>query len=427
MKEEWTILLNVNPSYIDGSNIIGKNTIYIGNKDNLYNSENITVIGFAKIYNEYELCKKLELPKIVHSLQMLVELYKKFGYEDMLELLEGDFSFVLLDYNIFGEESWIYIAKDPYGIFPLYYYENPGIDLKKVQFEFETKQYGFSSQSYSDKNIYRSFIAGSYQRYSHSYKVSATWKQNYRPRSFYKLPFCSILNEGDDKKNVNEHITTQVAISIRKRMEWIQYKNPDDIKNLKIGILCLYKQTIESEEESNNFEFEVCKKGIQTYIENNNCFEFVSISPDNIQNEDNSAIFEWAKIVSFSNDDNKYNMNFILQVEYIEKEYPTIITKIKNLLKSNDPYIIRSHFIPMIIAKHISEKMPDLKHVFLAEPFTYDWLDKKYLARRKIVSQIYLDENMKGWTQIFISFGINLYFPYLDRVLIQNIEPPSAL
>ena len=58
------------------------------------------------------------------------------------------------------------------------------------------------------------------------------------------------------------------------------------------------------------------------------------------------------------------------------------------------------------------ENMPEMKHVFLAEPFTYDWIDKKYLERRKRITQIYLDENLKGWTQIFLAFGIELYMPF---------------
>jgi len=83
--------------------------------------------------------------------------------------------------------------------------------------------------------------------------------------------------------------------------------------------------------------------------------------------------------------------------------------------------------IPIIIAKYLAENMPDIKHVFLGEHFTLDWMEKKYLDRNKRISTIYLDENMKGWTYIFAIYGIDIYMPFLDRILIQNIQPIGYL
>lgn len=419
MKEHWNVSLNVNASFVNGYKIIGKNVLYTGNEETLYKSGNITVIGNAKIYNEPRLWKIIEtdMPKPEHSLHILVELYRKFGYEDMLELLEGDFSFLLLDYNIYGEESWLYVARDPFGIYPFYSYENPNNESKKVQFELETKQFGFSSTEHVDNNIYRSFIAGSYQRFSHSFKVSAIWKYNYRPKTFYKLPFFSIYEEEDCEKNDNTVTKKHESITnaILKRMEWILYHH---LSTVKIGVLCL------NPKRTDDSYFEMFHTNIRNYIEQHPYLEYVPITPEMIQNEDNSSVFEWSKIASFPNDK---DAKFILQIEYIEKEYPTIITRLKQLLNSNDPSIIRSHFIPMIFAKYVSEKMPEVNHVFLAEPFTYDWIDNKYLERRKRISQLYLDENMKGWTQIFLAYGIHLYMPFLDRVLTQKIKPSSFI
>jgi hypothetical protein len=413
MKEHWNVSLNVNTSFVNGYKIIGKNVLYTGNEETLYKSGNITVIGNAKIYNEPRLWKIIEInmPKPEHSLHILVELYRKFGYEDMLDLLEGDFSFLLLDYNIYGEESWLYVARDPFGIFPFYSYENPNHESKKVQFELETKQFGFSSTEYVDNNIYQSFIAGSYQRFSHSFKVSAVWKHNYRPRTFFKLPFFSIYEE-DHVKEENKVKKTDITNAILKRMEWIDYH---DMSTVKIGVLCL------NPKRTNDAYFEIFHDTIRDYIEGNVKFEYVPIIPEMIQNEDNSSVFEWS---NFTNDN---DTTFVLQIEYIEKEYPTIITRLKQLLNSNDPSIIRSHFIPIIFAKYLSEKMPEVNHVFLAEPFTYNWIDKNYLQRRKQISQLYLDQNMKGWTQIFLVYGIHLYMPFLDRVLIQKITPSSIV
>ena len=223
MTEYWQVWLNKT-----SDTIISKNLYFQGNKERIFSSGNISIIGYSKLYNESELWDILDMQEKntikKHSLQLLIELYKKYGFEDMLELLEGDFSFILLDYNIYGEESSLYVARDPFGIYPLDYYENPNNLQKKVQFEIETKNYGFSSSGYLDSFQYNPFIAGHYQKFSHSHKVSATWKHNFRPKIFYKLPFFSIYNTNEDSKQAC-YRKTQIELAIKKRIEWINYKN----------------------------------------------------------------------------------------------------------------------------------------------------------------------------------------------------------
>jgi hypothetical protein len=200
---------------------------------------------------------------------------------------------------------------------------------------------------------------------------------------------------------------------MEKRLRWIAYKKNKSIimdDNIKIGVLCLNP---------------ICEKmNMITYLEHPG-IDIISITPLNIQNKDNSFVFEWSRIMHLENQ--KDIGSSILQIEYMEREYPTIITRLKLMLNSNDPYVIRSHFIPIIIAKYLNENMPEIKHVFLGELFTFDWIEKKYLERRKWMMQLYLDERLRGWTQIFLSYGIELYMPFLDRMLIQNIKPVSIL
>lgn len=409
MKNDWKVWLNVNDSYnaFCKNKYIGKNITYEGDPEVVIFYENIYIIGYGKIYNEPELWKILEKGENnnkKHSLEIIVELYKKYGFEDMLELIEGDYSFLLLDYNITGDESWLYIVKDPFGIYPLYFHEKLNNTSKKVQFDIELKYYGFSSSEYSVNYEYKPFVSGHYQKFSHSHKVSAIWKRNHRPILFYKLPFFSIFHENTNTINKQ---TKEILTAIEKRLRWISYKN--NVVN-KIGILCL----------NPNSE----KMNIMEHLEQKG-FDIIPITPLKIQNKDNSFIFEWSRIMNFE------NINDIggsmLQIEYMEKEYPTIITRLKILLNSNDPYTIRAHFIPMIIAKFLNENMPEIKNVFLCEQFTFDWIEKNYLERCKWLKQIYLDETLKGWTQIFLSYDIELYMPFLDRMLMQNIKPLSIL
>jgi hypothetical protein len=441
MNKDWEIWLNINPFIASNyeNKHIGKNIIFNGDSKYLFISDNIYLIGYGKIYNEshlWEIIKSKEdvqsvsqysgnginILKTEHNLQIIVELYKLYGFQDTLELLEGDFSFVLLDFNLYGEESWLYVARDPFGLYPLYYYENPNNHTKKVQFEMEMKQYSFSSNGYSKIYDYKPFLAGNYQRFSHSFKVSALWKHNDRPIIFYKTPFFSIYDQEENTKLIGYQMK-QIELAIEKRIKWIHYKYSNvNVPKEKIKLAII---SLDSTKHMENLS-------LRTYLENNNTVQnlcdLVQITPFNVHNSDNSLIFELSKIISLnSKEEEEKDVNYKIQIEYIEKEYPTIITKLKHLLNSNDPYIIRCHFIPMIIAKYLSENMPEIKHVFLGEYFTYNWIEKGYLDRNKKIRDLYLNENIKAWTQIFIEYDIELYMPFIDRILIQNIKPLHLL
>lgn len=309
------ICLNIN--WNTGYTHIAKNAIYIGNPKLKYIYENITLVGYMKIYNELELWKGLGMEDIQNR-NIVVELYKKYGFEDMLELIEGDYSFILLDYNIHGEESWLYVARDPFGIYPLYHYEN-----------HPESEYIFSFIP----EKYKPFTAGYYQKFIHSHKVSSKWKRFELPQSFYKLPFFSIYNDEN-----NTDIPKQIDLAIKKRIDWIRYKYPEEEEE-GIGCIDLHSRIRHS---------------------------FVSRIPNTNNN-------------------------------------------------------------PFEMAKYLAENMPKIKHVFLIEPFTYDWMEMKYLDRRKRLTQLYLDELMKDWTTIFMEYGIEIYMPFLDRILIQNIKPIGIL
>jgi hypothetical protein len=321
----WQVWLNLNVNLNVGYKHIAKNAIYSGFPELIFVTEDITMIGYIKIYNERELWKKLEIEE-TSKRNIVVELYKKYGFEDMMELIEGDYSFLLLDYNIHGEESLLYVARDPFGIYPLYYYDNP-----------PEYSYSFTIESDIHKNkIYIPFAAGHYQKFSHSHKVSSSWKRIDPPQSFYKLPFFSIYDE------VNTTCKqTQIELAIKKRVDWIHYKYPEVESN--IGCICS-----------------------TDYNRNSNSNSFV-------------------------------------------------------------PIILPTDLLPLDIAKYMVENMPNIKHVFLVEPFTYDWIEKKYLDRRKRITQLYLDASMQDWTNVFLNYGIEIYMPFLDRILIQNLKPVEML
>jgi hypothetical protein len=72
----------------------------------------------------------------------------------------------------------------------------------------------------------------------------------------------------------------------------------------------------------------------------------------------------------------KVDLPIILNHDTIlEENYPTILQEIKTKMDSNDPGIIRAHFIPTLVAKNIVEKYPEVKTIWIGEAFTYEYLE----------------------------------------------------
>jgi len=100
--------------------------------DQPLNVSNCVLICNGEIYNFKYLYSLFETNKFSNNdCEIIIHLYKKFGIEETLNLIDGVFSFVLLDL----EKKEIYIARDSVGVRPLY-------KVKKSSNFF----YGFSSE-----------------------------------------------------------------------------------------------------------------------------------------------------------------------------------------------------------------------------------------------------------------------------------------
>ncbi len=76
----------------------------------------INVICNGEIYNYKELYKSLGVtPKTGSDCEVIIHMYMKYGIQYTLDQLDGVFAFVLVDKNK------MFIARDPYGVRPLYH------------------------------------------------------------------------------------------------------------------------------------------------------------------------------------------------------------------------------------------------------------------------------------------------------------------
>lgn len=91
----------------------------ISNQPITYN--NVILICNGEIYNYKELYKQLDIEPTTNSdCEVIIHLYIKYGIDYTLDLLDGVFAFVLADFSDPNNDPFIIVARDPYGVRPLY-------------------------------------------------------------------------------------------------------------------------------------------------------------------------------------------------------------------------------------------------------------------------------------------------------------------
>jgi asparagine synthase (glutamine-hydrolysing) len=85
--------------------------------------DNITLICNGEIFNYKELFKQIGIsPKTNSDCEVIIHLYKKYGIEHTLRLLDGEFAFAICDARD-PTTTLFHYARDPYGVRPLYILE----------------------------------------------------------------------------------------------------------------------------------------------------------------------------------------------------------------------------------------------------------------------------------------------------------------
>jgi asparagine synthase (glutamine-hydrolysing) len=83
--------------------------------------DNVVLVCNGEIYNHKYLFELMEIkPRTGSDCEVISHLYMRYGIEQTLQMLDGVFAFVLYDTN----ESKMYVARDPFGVRPLYQLSN---------------------------------------------------------------------------------------------------------------------------------------------------------------------------------------------------------------------------------------------------------------------------------------------------------------
>ena len=100
--------------------------------------DGITLICNGEIYNYQKLFSYINItPSTKSDCEIIIHLYKHYGIEYTLQLLDGVFAFILYD----KQKELLYVARDPYGVRPLYMM-NSNIINNVLAISFEPISFG---------------------------------------------------------------------------------------------------------------------------------------------------------------------------------------------------------------------------------------------------------------------------------------------
>ena len=186
--------------------------------------DGVVVICNGEIYNYKELYQEYEFtPKTNSDCEVIIHLYKKFGIEKTLELLDGVFALALYDTRDKSIYPKLYLARDPYGVRPLYIFKN------KKQNDSCFKDYDnvviFGSELKMLVPFYNELGSGSYKysaehikpnTYTIFYYNNNEWILSYKDLTYGIKPM--VPYDYTSEESVCEEIYKRLDAAVKKRV-----------------------------------------------------------------------------------------------------------------------------------------------------------------------------------------------------------------
>ncbi len=183
----------------------------------------VTLICNGEIYNYKKLYKMMNIkPTTGSDCEVIIRMYKKYGFEYTVSMLDGVFAIMIYDTSDLSSEPIIHIARDPFGVRPLYvlevnhngeYYKNNVDDNitteSIIAFASEVKMLSpllgesghltwgnyRTSMSSGNRRLYdsqRPFVIkpvppGTISSYSKSFLVNSDWRPTLTNKCYFKL------------------------------------------------------------------------------------------------------------------------------------------------------------------------------------------------------------------------------------------------
>jgi asparagine synthase (glutamine-hydrolysing) len=222
---EYTSLQNLDYDTLFGFHRLAINGLNNESNQPIY-VNNCYLICNGEIYNYKELYQEMNItPQTDSDCEVIIHLYNKYGIDQTLRLLDGVFSFILLDkrHDVFK----MYVSRDPYGVRPLYalypksIFSSQEFEHKKepiICFASELKMLSkfYSTMNHKEWQI-KQFLPGTYSLL----KRSDFFDNNWGFTSFetgYSTPGYSIIKNTSTNMILKE-IYNKLCMAVKKRVD----------------------------------------------------------------------------------------------------------------------------------------------------------------------------------------------------------------
>jgi asparagine synthase (glutamine-hydrolysing) len=204
-------LLGFHRLAINGLNTSSNQPIIIGD---------VALVCNGEIYNYKELYKIMDItPTTQSDCEVIIHLYNKYGMKQTLQMLDGVFAFILCDINLNNPNTKMYVARDPYGVRPLYELTSQHENNKGIRgYASELKMLSEFHKGLSNSTV-KQFIPGTYSKLVMEYKVSPKWELKKENCVYHSTGFSSVISESDcDTAHAFKKIQHYLCEAVKKRV-----------------------------------------------------------------------------------------------------------------------------------------------------------------------------------------------------------------
>lgn len=320
--EEYKMLHGFHRLSINGLDDISNQPIEI---------DNILLMCNGQIYNHSQLHQQYNWEKHTNSdCESIIHMYLKFGINITLDMLDGVFSFVLIDKrNVNNMKA--YVVRDPFGVRPLFYASYKNIEDNLIVYASEVKMFTPLDSKYDLQSV-ESVTPGTYQKliFRNDKWLIKRSKSTY----FDLLQDNTIMMQHKNleitsfnlAKNAVKHTFTE---SVKKRVE-----------NTEKEIACLLSGGLDSSLVAALVQ-SMSPTPIRTYsigLKGSEDLKYAELVADHINSIHTSVIIE-------------------------EKDFLEAIPKVIHAIESFDTTTVRASVGNYLVAKYISEHS-DAKVIF---------------------------------------------------------------
>jgi asparagine synthase (glutamine-hydrolysing) len=372
---------------------------------------NLTLICNGEIYNYKELYKLMEVkPQTDSDCEVIIHLYLKYGITQTLQMLDGVFAFILFENNLNDINSKIFVARDPYGVRPLYILKSltKSIYYPIIGFASELKvlnEMHFILNKFSLNYEINQFQPGTYSYYYLPFNVNATWKLIQENISYHSTGFNFTYipinyKNLNDISSILENIQLYLTNAVKKRVQVTERP-----------IACLLSGGLDSSLVTAlvNEEYKIMwgyEKKLETY----------SIGLEG------SEDLKYAKIVA------NYLNTKHTEIIITEEEMMNVIPDVIYSIESYDTTTIRASIGNYLLGKYISENS-DAKVIFNGDGSDELCGGYKYMDYcpdciefdkecRRLLKDIHNFDVLRS-DKCISSHGLEPRTPFLDRSWVQ--------